>query len=482
MFKGTACPAALRMGNRDSAPAGCEAGPRAATEAAPCGHRWAPSSSRATWSGVWHVVMVTAVASGAPLAMGPGARQGGGVSEGSGLVEMHKDHAAPQQEPLPPGHGAQSPLPEHFHSWGTPSSCGSTEGSLARSWGAVGSRHSPPIANPKGRLCPDPPGCRSPSPCPACGAAGEPKVVGGAPCPAAAGLRRTAPANGESRLLLPAGHAARGPHRPPLGSALTSHGCPCACVALLAVPSPAALGCPGQDPWRGQVMGGARAQPEQGFAQAGGTGRAARPHSAGKDLAPLGSLLTAAFRGFALRAPLPGPRPSFPSGSCPYRSLNSITLTPPPALGLQPAPDLPQPCSGPMQADLGCQLRCWGLSSAFGSRCPAPQGAPEPPLPPGARPPSPSCRSHAPTGHHSPLAGGQSAAPWRQPAPQSTKWVWFSLFLGRLWVFLWAQSSGRPCPFLLSTRQLPEHRLGKNPFPTGLSSHQLSAPTPRTKG
>lgn len=63
-----------------------------------------------------------------------------------------------------------------------------------------------------------------------------------------------------------------------------------------------------------------------------GTGRAARPRSAGKDLAPLGSLLTAAFRGFPLHAPLPGPRPSFPSGSCPYWSLNSITPTPPPCL------------------------------------------------------------------------------------------------------------------------------------------------------
>lgn len=332
---------------------------RSGTTRAPLGS----FASRAAGRGVWHQVMVTAVASGALLAVGSGARQGGGVSKGSGLEGMRKDHPAPQQEPLPPGHGAQS-------SCGTPSSCGSTTGSLARSWGAEGSRHSPPIAKPKGGLCPDPPGCRSPSPCPACGAAGEPKVVGRAPCPAAAGLRRTAPANGESRLLLPAGHRARGPHRTPLGSALTSRGCSCACVAPLALPSLVELGCPRQDPWRDQVADGARTL---GFAQAEGHGQGcSAPQCREGPRSP--------------RVAADGSVSWVPSARSPPRPPSKFPFWVLPLLELK--------LHHPDTATLPC-----------GSHCPAPQGAPEPPLPPGAQPPSPSCRSRAPTGHHSPLQG-----------------------------------------------------------------------------
>lgn len=169
-------------------------------------------------------MMVTAVASGAHMAMGPGARQGGGVFERSGLEGMHKDHPAQQQECLPPGHVAQSPIqadPECFHGWGTPSSCGSTVGSLARSWGAVGSRHSAPLAKTKGRLCPDPPGCRSPSPCPACGAAEEPKVVGRAPCPAAAGAQENC--SREWGIETAAASMAQGQGSPPATPRLSPH-------------------------------------------------------------------------------------------------------------------------------------------------------------------------------------------------------------------------------------------------------------------
>lgn len=208
----------------------------------------------------------------------------------------------------------------------------------------------PPLQRPRGGCALIPRAAARPRPAPLVVLRGNRKSSEEHRAPLLQGLRRTAPANGESRLLLPAWHRARGPRRPPLGSALTSRGCPCACVAPLAVLSPAGLGCPGRDLWRDQVMDGARTQPELGFAQAGGTGRAAQPRSTGKDLDPLGSLLTAAFHGFPLHAPLPGPRPSFPSGSCPYWSLNSITPTPPPALGLQPAPDLSQPCSSPSTA------------------------------------------------------------------------------------------------------------------------------------
>lgn len=313
---------------------------------------------------------------------------------------MRKDHPAPQQEPLPPGHGAQS-------SRGTPSSCGSTVGSLARSWGAEGSRHSPPIAKPKGGLCPDPPGCCSPSPCPACGAAGEPKVVGRAPCPAAAGLRRTAPANGESRLLLPAGHRARGPHRTPLGSALTSRGCPCACVAPLALPSLVALGCPGQDPWCDQVMDGARTL---GFAQDGGHGQGcSAPQCREGPRSP--------------RVAADGSVSWVPSARSPPRPPSKFPFWVLPLLELK--------LHHPDTATLPC-----------GSHCPAPQGAPEPPLPRGAQPPGPSCRIRAPTGHHSPLQGDKDS----QPHKAGWKHAWFSPFFGKALGFFVGTEQRTPLP------------------------------------
>lgn len=199
--------------------------------------------------------------------------------------------------------------------------------------------------------------------CPTHGATGEPKVSWRSRCPTAVmgsgkcsckwGIETAAPSRAQESLDTPWLIRYPTPHR-------------CRCQQCSKVLSVTAVGCP-LSPSRGGTKTWKRVVPRL---EVWGV-----LHGAGKDLAPLRLLLTAAFH----VSPVRFPRPSFPPPQFLFWVLLLVKLKfshpdPSPALGSQLAPDLLQAYTDPRS--------------------------------PGAQPSSPNCWSQAPMGQHSPSMGG----------------------------------------------------------------------------